>query len=109
MALHRARQAHANRLHRKLFNGRLRDELLNETLFGSLAHARQALEEWKHDYNTLRPHSRLGNLAPAIYAKLSAPVMQDGTLRATGGFAPFPVAPPDQIGPNEERILLTTG
>lgn len=92
------------------FNGRLRDELLNETLFGSLPHARQALAEWKHDYNTLRPHSRLGNLAPAIYAKLSAPVMQrEGTLRSPGGFAPHPVASPGQTGSNEERILLTTG
>ncbi len=92
------------------FNGRLRDELLNETLFSSLAHARLALAEWKNDYNTLRPHSRLGNLAPAIYAKLSAPVMQrEGTLRSPGGFAPLPVASPDQIGPNAERILLTTG
>lgn len=89
------------------FNGRLRDELLNETLFGSLAHARQALEDWKDDYNTLRPHSRLGNLPPAVYAKLSVPVMQrEGTLRSFGGFAPLPVASPDQIGPNEERILL---
>lgn len=92
------------------FNGRLRDELLNETLFSSLTHARLALAEWKNDYNTLRPHSRLGNLAPAIYAKLSVPVMQrEGTLRSTGGFAPLPVASPDRIGPNEERILLTTG
>jgi putative transposase len=92
------------------FNGRLRDELLNETLFGSLAHARQALEDWKNDYNTLRPHSRLGNLAPAIYAKLSVPVTQrEGTLRSFGGFAPLPVASPDQIGPNEERILPANG
>ena len=89
------------------FNGRLRDELLNETLFSSLPHARLALAEWKTDYNTLRPHSRLGNLAPAIFAKLSAPVMQrEGALRSPGGFAPLPVASPDQIGPNEERILL---
>jgi putative transposase len=73
------------------FNGRLRDELLNETLFGSLTHARQALTEWVIDYNTLRPHSRLGNLAPAIYAKLSAPVMQrEGKLRSPGDFAPLP-------------------
>jgi putative transposase len=92
------------------FNGRLRDELLNETLFSSLTNARLALAEWKSDYNTLRPHSRLGNLAPAIYAKLSVPVMQrEGTLRSTGGFAPLPVASPDQIGPNEELILLTNG
>ena len=40
------------------FNGRLRDELLNETLFRSLPHARMALEGWRRDYNTDRPHSR---------------------------------------------------
>jgi putative transposase len=44
------------------FNGRLRDELLNETLFTSLAHPREALAIWKGDYNTVRPHSGLGNL-----------------------------------------------
>jgi putative transposase len=43
---------------------------LNETLF-TLAHARAALDAWKHDYNTVRPHSGLGNLPPAVYAKLS--------------------------------------
>jgi hypothetical protein len=69
------------------FNGRLRDELLNETLFISLAHARAALDVWKDDYNTVRPHSSLGNLPPAAYAKLSASAMQrDGTLRSLPGF-----------------------
>jgi putative transposase len=92
------------------FNGRLRDELLNETLFSSLTHAREALAAWKNDYNTLRPHSRLGNLPPAIYAKLAAPCMQqEGTLRSLGDFASLPVASPDQIGPNEERILPAAG
>ena len=42
------------------FNGRLRDELLNETLFPSLHHARVTLAAWRKDYNTERPHSRLG-------------------------------------------------
>ena len=42
------------------FIGRLRDELFNETLFRSLPHARAVLEEWRADYNTERPHSRLG-------------------------------------------------
>ena len=51
------------------FNGRLRDECLNETLFTSLAHAREVLAIWKDDYNTVRPHSGLGNLAPSIYAE----------------------------------------
>src|SRR5271169_4532823 len=65
------------------FNGRLRDELLNETIFVSLAHARSALADWKDDYNTVRPHSGLGNLPPAEYAKLSVSAMQrDGTLRS---------------------------
>ena len=50
------------------FNGRLRDELLNETLFRSLPHARDALRGWRRDYNTDRPHSRLGWLTPAAYA-----------------------------------------
>jgi transposase InsO family protein len=38
------------------FIGRLRDELLNETLFASLAHVREALMIWKNDYNLVRPH-----------------------------------------------------
>ncbi|MGH6620974.1 MAG: IS3 family transposase [Alphaproteobacteria bacterium] len=92
------------------FNGRLRDELLNETLFTSLAHARAALADWKDDYNTVRPHSAIGNLPPAIYASLSAPEMQrDGTLRALGGSAPRPVAPSSQTGSNDGRTLLIAG
>jgi putative transposase len=55
------------------FNGRLRDDLLNEMLFTSLHHVREALAIWMEDYNTVRPHSALGNLPPADYAKLSAP------------------------------------
>ena len=51
------------------FNGRLRDELLNETLFSSLAHAKAVLAAWKEDYNRTRPHSALGNLPPAEYAE----------------------------------------
>ena len=85
------------------FNGRLRDELLNETLFASLAHAREALSLWREDYNTVRPHSRLGNLPPAVFAQCSAPGMQrDGALRYTEGSAPRPVASPSiraQINP----------
>lgn len=92
------------------FNGRLRDELLNETLFTSLAHARVALEEWRRDYNTERPHSALGNLTPIAYAARNASgPQQPGALRSTTGFAPQAVATPDLMGPNDERILLSTG
>ena len=50
------------------FNARLRDELLNETLFRSLGEARRLIEAWRHDYNHHRPHSKLGWLTPAGYA-----------------------------------------
>jgi putative transposase len=71
------------------FNGRLRDELLNETLFPSLDHARELLAEWQDDYNTVRPHSGIGNLPPSTYARLTASEMQwDETLRCVEGSAP---------------------
>ena len=39
-------------------------ECLNETLFTSIAHARAVLAAWRQDYNTIRPHSKLGGLTP---------------------------------------------
>ena len=61
-------------------------------------------------YNTVRPHSAIGNLPPADYAKLSDPAMQrGGTLRSLGGYAPRPVAPPSLQGSNEERTLPVAG
>lgn len=50
------------------FNGRFRDECLNETLFSSLAQARAAIAAWKEDYNMNRPHSALGHRSPAEFA-----------------------------------------
>ena len=50
------------------FNGRLRDELLNETLFSSLAQARVAPGCWRADYNGSCPHSQLGWKTPSEYA-----------------------------------------
>lgn len=50
------------------FNGRLRQECLNESWFLSLADAREKVEAWRLDYNTERPHGALGNLAPLEYA-----------------------------------------
>ncbi|MBW8791236.1 MAG: IS3 family transposase [Rhizobium leguminosarum] len=60
------------------FNGRMRDELLNESLFFGLDHARSAIAEWAEDYNHFRPHSSLGYKTPADYA---------GTIAATGSNA----------------------
>jgi putative transposase len=56
------------------FNGRMRDELLNESLFVDLDQARQLIGAWAADYNTVRPHSSLGYKTPAAYAgTLTAP------------------------------------
>lgn len=53
------------------FNGSFRDELLNETLFSSLADAREKITAWKDDYNRQRPHSSLGNLTSEEFAMQS--------------------------------------
>lgn len=50
------------------FNGRLRDECLNEHLFRSYRHARQIIEEWRIDYNLHRPHTSLDGLTPNEFA-----------------------------------------
>ncbi len=92
------------------FIGRLRDECLNETLFTSLAHARAALAEWRLDYNTIRPHSGIGNVPPAAYTNASVHGMQrDGTLRSLAGFEPRPVAPPSLVGSDNGETLLIPG
>jgi putative transposase len=50
------------------FNGRLRDECLNEHLFTNLNEARQIIEAWRNDYNTNRPHTSLNGLTPTEFA-----------------------------------------
>ena len=54
------------------FNGRLRDECLNEHWFVSLAHARAVIEAWRHEYNEERPKKSLGGLTPSAYARQMA-------------------------------------
>lgn len=51
------------------FNGRLRDECLNEHWFPSLLHARTAIETWRREYNEERPKEVLGGLTPSAYAR----------------------------------------
>jgi hypothetical protein len=50
------------------FNGRFRDEFLNEVLFSTLADARTQIAIWKEDYKRNRPHSALGNVPPEKFA-----------------------------------------
>jgi putative transposase len=68
------------------FNGRLRDELLNETLFSSLPQARVLLAGWRRDYNENRPHSRLGWRTPNEFAETFP--RRGPALRKAEGFAP---------------------
>jgi putative transposase len=90
------------------FNGRLRDELLNETLFRSLPHARAVLETWRHDYNEERPHSKLGWMTPRAYASaLSGETGRDAALR--WGSAPRPLATQETEASNQPRTLVSTG
>lgn len=53
------------------FNGRLRDECLNEHLFHNYRHAREIIEEWRIDYNLNRPHTSLDGLTPNEFATRS--------------------------------------
>ena len=68
------------------FNGRLRDELLNETLFSSLNQARVLLAGWRRDYNDNRPHSRLGWRTPTEFAATFP--RRGPTPRKADSFAP---------------------
>jgi putative transposase len=51
------------------FNGKFRDECLNEQWFETLAQARKAIADWRRDYNEVRPHSSCGRIPPAINAR----------------------------------------
>ena len=76
------------------FNGRLRDECLNETLFVSLRHARAVCAAWRTDYNHNRPHSAHKGLTPAAFAQ-----------QAGRGHAPFLLASTVRKGQNCETGL----
>ena len=64
------------------FNGKLRDESLNGEIFYTLTEAQVFIEQWRHHYNTVRPHSSLGYVPPAPETILSRPAVRDyATLR----------------------------
>ena len=78
------------------FNSKMRDELLNETLFFGLDHAREIVARWVADYNLARPHSALDYQTPAAFAAQltamgdqlhvteSVPLLAHCSLRASG-------------------------
>jgi len=101
------------------FNGKLRDECLNEQVFTSLAQAKRIIESWRIDYNTARPHSSLDYQTPHEFAanwraaldqKITpeaAPAPATGQAAAVcGASAARPVAAPPCQGQNENRLNL---
>ena len=89
------------------FNGRMRDELLNDTLFFDLDDARAKIACWAADYNIRRPHSSLNYLTPAAFAAhLSA---TDDRLRNPDQLRRSSVAPPAPLGVQNLRTLTVAG
>jgi putative transposase len=68
------------------FNGKFRDECLNQNWFVDLRHAREVIEDWRVDYNTVRPHSSLGYRTPEEFAAAQG-------CGKDGGFATLENAP----------------
>ena len=65
--------------HMESFNGRLREQCLNQHAFVSLDDARKRIEAWCADYNSVRPHSALGQLAPDQFRQLHQPKTSETT------------------------------
>jgi transposase InsO family protein len=89
------------------FNGRMRDELFNESLFLGLDHARERIAHWIADYNMRRPHSALGYLTPAVYAANLAAT--GGRLRNPDQLRRPPVATPAPHGVKSAEALIAAG
>lgn len=89
------------------FNGRMRDELLNETLFFDLDQARRKIAAWAADYNLQRPHSSLGYLTPVAFAaNLTATGDQ---LRNSDQLRRSPIATPARLGAKHAEALIAAG
>ena len=89
------------------FNGRMRDELLNETLFLGLRHARTKIAAWALDFNTERPHSAIGYLTPAANAALLSAT--GDRLRNPDQLRRSPVAQSTPDGVSTRQALIATG
>jgi len=75
------------------FNGRFRDECLNENWFRDLADAREKIAVWRQDYNESRPHSSLQYRTPVEFAQLAASFYKDGVGQEASNAGPLPHTP----------------
>lgn len=90
------------------FNGRMRDELLNETMFQNMPHARALVRAWAADYNEERPHSALGYETPKAFAERLTTATGTSAARDESS-APLPVAPITPIGVSTNRAPVLGG
>lgn len=90
------------------FQGRMRDECLNEHLFFSMGHARAVIAAWRADFNTARPHSSLGYMTPAAYATSLKP-QRPYTLHSTMVSAPMAIAHAAQTRKSQPMIPVAGG
>jgi putative transposase len=87
------------------FNGKLRDECLNENLFANIHHARELIESFREDYNQNRSHSALGGLTPAEYAAKIARTPHGGSQDQTNLSLAVPTLNPQP--PSHPRTLTS--
>jgi putative transposase len=90
------------------FNGKFRDECLNLEWFRSRAEAKVVIENWRRQYNEVRPHSSLGYLTPAAFARQEAqraasPSATGRDAAVCGASAPRPAASPPRKGHQKEE------
>lgn len=90
------------------FNGRMRDELLNETLFRDLDHARVLIADWVEDFNTERPHSAIDYQTPAAFAEHLTTASNRSAARFDRS-AQRPLAPPAPLGVANHRTPVPAG
>lgn len=90
------------------FNGRMRDELLNETLFCDMAHARFTIRARAMDYNQERPNSALGYQTPKAFAE-NLFTATDSRAAPQPSSAQLSVAPPVPSGVSTQRIQVQAG
>lgn len=90
--------------HVELFNGRMRDELLNESLTFGIDHACSAIADRVVDFNIVRPHSSLGCQTPGAFAEVLSATARDAMQSES--YPPPPVAHPVPYGVTETAEAL---
>ena len=89
-------------------NGRMRGELLNETVFKTVPHTRAMIAAWIKDYNEERPHSALGYITPNDFAHSFVPATNNRAAPLKSS-ARLTLAQPTPIGVSTKGALVTNG